>query len=176
MTSPKVHLQKTSGYKLPFADNFFDAVILFDVVEHLDEPEKSWAECRRVLKNGGYFYVEFPPFYSISGHHLYDLTKLPIHLFWPEEKIKNFIFRHQPVGFKTPQIIWDEYKSCNKMTINEFKKYYRQTGLEKVRERYIIKYPEIFEFNLPFLGWLNFLGRLRDFFVMGFEGLYKVQK
>jgi len=40
-----------------FADNLFDAVTLFDVVEHLPEPTRLLVEARRVLKPGGWLVI-----------------------------------------------------------------------------------------------------------------------
>ncbi|MDG0815769.1 bifunctional 2-polyprenyl-6-hydroxyphenol methylase/3-demethylubiquinol 3-O-methyltransferase UbiG [Bdellovibrio svalbardensis] len=41
------------AYHLPFAENSFDAVIVFDFLEHVSEPQLVIAEIARVLKPGG---------------------------------------------------------------------------------------------------------------------------
>jgi len=43
------------AYQLPFEDESFEAVLMFDLLEHLDEPLKSLGEVRRVLKQRGIF-------------------------------------------------------------------------------------------------------------------------
>lgn len=45
---------------LPYNDNYFDAVIICDVLEHLENPATALNEIRRVLKNGGIFYFAVP--------------------------------------------------------------------------------------------------------------------
>lgn len=42
-----------SGYKSPFKDNFFDYVILADVIEHVQKPDQMLEEVKRVIKSGG---------------------------------------------------------------------------------------------------------------------------
>jgi ubiquinone/menaquinone biosynthesis C-methylase UbiE len=49
-----------SGEDLPFHDGFFDAVTMFDVLEHLPDPEKSLRDVRRVLRRGGVFHLFLP--------------------------------------------------------------------------------------------------------------------
>ena len=39
--------------KLPFSDNYFDAVLLLDTIEHLQQPIRELLEIKRVLKPGG---------------------------------------------------------------------------------------------------------------------------
>lgn len=40
-------------YKIPFDDNFFDAILFLDAIEHLTQPVLALQELARVLKPGG---------------------------------------------------------------------------------------------------------------------------
>lgn len=68
---------------LPFADGTFDAVLLFDVIEHLEGPPAGLMEARRVSRVGASLMVTTPnsnsPFRRLLGarwHGLHDKTHL----------------------------------------------------------------------------------------------------
>lgn len=44
----------------PYTDNFFDAVLIYDVLEHVESVQESLSEIKRVLKNNGVFYAFVP--------------------------------------------------------------------------------------------------------------------
>ena len=46
--------------KLPFGDGEFDFVWMFDVLEHVDHPERVLREVARVLRPGGVFHIVLP--------------------------------------------------------------------------------------------------------------------
>lgn len=56
--------------RIPFSDASFDAVILFDVLEHLPEPEKALPEILRVLKPGGHLLMNTPFMYPLHDEPL----------------------------------------------------------------------------------------------------------
>ena len=51
----RVNFFLADAYNLPFRDKSFEAVLMFDFLEHLDDPLKSLAEVYRVLKPKGIF-------------------------------------------------------------------------------------------------------------------------
>lgn len=53
-------LAQADAVRLPFADNTFDAVVSFETIEHLPEPEKFLREVRRVLIPSGRLYISTP--------------------------------------------------------------------------------------------------------------------
>jgi ubiquinone/menaquinone biosynthesis C-methylase UbiE len=130
-------------------------------------PKKTIEECTRVLKPNGVLYVEFTPYYSITGHHLYDFSKLPIHIF-PKSVVKKIVYGKKISGFMDHDYFWNQFESLNKLRISQFQK--MTSDYEKIFERFIIKYPEVFEINLPFI---NAFGPLKDFFTLSFEGFYR---
>ena len=67
--SSGVKFSQGNVYKLPFRDKSFDAVLMFDLLEHLDDPPKSLLEIRRVLKPGGIFSGFIPTEGSIFSIH-----------------------------------------------------------------------------------------------------------
>jgi ubiquinone/menaquinone biosynthesis C-methylase UbiE len=165
-----IELFAVDDEKLPFKDNTFDAVFLFDVIEHIRRPDITIKECRRVLKPDGIIYIEFTPYYSITGHHLYDFAKWPIHIL-PRGWIKDIVYSKKIKGFLTADDYWQQFESLNKLRISRFQKMMRSFQL--LEERFIIKYPEVFELNVPLL---NVLGPFKDTFTMSFEGTYKNTK
>lgn len=55
-----VHYALSSENTVPFADNGFDTVLIFDVLEHVENPRAIVSEVRRVLRPGGIFYAFVP--------------------------------------------------------------------------------------------------------------------
>lgn len=73
--------------KLPFKDRSFEAVVAFDVIEHLESPGRAFSEINRVLKRGGVFHAAIPlEGYLFTLHGL--LLKLGIK---PKEKYAGHI-------------------------------------------------------------------------------------
>ncbi len=65
------------GETLPFAPGSVDAVLAFDVFEHVQDLAATLAECRRVLVPGGRLYTVFPGRYHPLEHHLNLATRMP---------------------------------------------------------------------------------------------------
>lgn len=74
---------KGVGERLPFEDRAFDLVTMVDVIEHVENAEKSLAECARVLAPGGVLYVQGPnrlsPKWLVSDPHyqMFGISVLP---------------------------------------------------------------------------------------------------
>jgi 2-polyprenyl-3-methyl-5-hydroxy-6-metoxy-1,4-benzoquinol methylase len=61
---PNVTVRQGSTYELPFEDRSFDAVVMADVIEHLDTPEQAVREMARVVAADGEVLVSTPQFRS----------------------------------------------------------------------------------------------------------------
>jgi SAM-dependent methyltransferase len=55
-----VEFRLATAERLPFADGELDFVWIFDVLEHVEDPEQVLSEVARVLKPGGGFHIVLP--------------------------------------------------------------------------------------------------------------------
>ena len=53
--------------KLPFDDETFELVCMWDVIEHLTDPNAALLECKRVLKPNGRMLINFPDIGTIQA-------------------------------------------------------------------------------------------------------------
>jgi SAM-dependent methyltransferase len=76
--NPYLHEAKVAdGERIPYGDAEFDVVLTDNVLEHLDEPVKVFAEVARVLKPGGYFLAKTPN----RWHYMPIIARLTPHAF-----------------------------------------------------------------------------------------------
>jgi SAM-dependent methyltransferase len=61
------NVQLDLNVSLPFRDGVFDCVVCVEGIEHLENPHQLVRECRRVLKDGGYFIVSTPNVMTIKS-------------------------------------------------------------------------------------------------------------
>ena len=57
---PDVRLTRGTIYALPFPDDYFDGVILSEILEHIEDDVAGLCEVRRVLKPGGVVAITVP--------------------------------------------------------------------------------------------------------------------
>ena len=130
-------------------------VICASLIEHLKKPEILLEEILRILKQSGFAYISFPPFYSINGGHNYA----PFHLFgeFIAVKLSKFfskIFKRRIFGEKI--IIPDCYESAFGnwglyiMTIRKMKKLIMDSNFKLFDQS--TKWLPIDFSRIPFLG------------------------
>lgn len=112
--------------KLPFKDEEFDIVYMFDVLEHIKVPLNAIREAQRVTKKGGYIFIEFSPYWAYpTGHHLYSLGfpkgLLPFQ-YIPKRITKKIIYNSKIDTKDTPELLFDQFDNLNKISIGQFRK------------------------------------------------------
>jgi len=144
------------GNAIPYPDDYFDVVVSWGSLEHIAGGyEQTLMEIRRVLKNGGLFFVHPGLYYGAMGNHLGEFFKDPfVHLKLPEAELKEAVLKSEPQRMDraghvaTPEEYWQWYTELNPIRVNEFEQELRDMGFEPwrvaLRTTDIIEYtPEI---------------------------------
>lgn len=104
-----------------FPDDHFDAVSMFDVLEHLTSPRPYVQEIHRILKPGGVLLIETPNVDGFFAQYIYrehaDLVKPRAHicLYGPRSAKRLLV----PAGFSTVRIMTFPY--CRRITLGYLK-------------------------------------------------------
>ena len=130
------------GEKLPFEDNSLDAILSYDVFEHVQNVQYALGECHRVLRRGGRLFVVFPGYFHPTEHHLALATRLPcIHyLFSGETLVRayNEILEErgeEAYWYKrsSPKMEpWERGNTINGTTLARFRRFIRDHDWEVV--------------------------------------------
>jgi ubiquinone/menaquinone biosynthesis C-methylase UbiE len=93
--------------QLPFEDGSFDTVLSCGVLEHVQDPDASLDEIRRLLRPGGTFFVtNLPNRYSYTERiarllGLYYHGKLPNDRVYTKQSVRDLLARH---GFEIDEL------------------------------------------------------------------------
>jgi ubiquinone/menaquinone biosynthesis C-methylase UbiE len=102
----KCQFIKMNAEEMLFKDELFDFVISINAFEHIGDPEKALYEIYRVLKKGGYAFIQFDPVYFCdTGSHMFDFVNEPWEHLVHEEK--EYLKMLRKAG--TPQDIIDDF-------------------------------------------------------------------
>ena len=94
--STKLHFSVQDMFRLPYAEESFDVVIVSNALHIVPQPEKALAEIRRVLKDGG---VLIAPTFTHAGNSFSGRAKaffmklagFPLHSKWTSEEYLRFL-------------------------------------------------------------------------------------
>ena len=89
----KIKLKLYDGKTFPFKDEAFDAVIFFDVLEHIPKPDLTVKEISRVLKKKGLIFIvvenKWFPLFILKGPHY----GLPFVILFPRKLREFFVVK-----------------------------------------------------------------------------------
>jgi SAM-dependent methyltransferase len=143
---PAVEYRVASVNGLPVADESIDAILCYDVFEHVSRPGVVLAECRRVLQPGGKMLIGTWGWYHPFAPHLWSTLAVPwAHVFFSERTMLRTCRRvyHSPwyvptlhdfdeAGRLKPDKYLEESISTdylNKYLINDFEAVFAKSGL-----------------------------------------------
>ena len=136
--------------RLQFDDGRFDFVFSYNAFEHFDEPEQVLQEAIRVVRPGGYLYLNFGPLYnSPMGLHAYRSIAIPyLQFLFPPELLANYVEAQElkPIDFdlvngwslENFNQLWDRYAHQLQRT-----KYNEKLDVSHLD--LIVKYPSCFK-------------------------------
>jgi len=132
------------GESLPFSDERFDAVLSFDVFEHVQDVAVTLAECHRVLRPGGKLCVVFPGYWHPREHHLGLVTRFPgIHyLFSGKTLVRAYDDILEERGNtaawyqrESPELQpWERGNTINGTTFSQFRRLIKNVNWKILRE------------------------------------------
>jgi len=88
-----IDIRQFDACLMPFADAFFDVIIIFEAIYYLPEIEKFINECKRVLRRGGTLLI------ATANKDLYDFTPSPYsNAYYGVVELSKLLERH---GFES---------------------------------------------------------------------------
>jgi ubiquinone/menaquinone biosynthesis C-methylase UbiE len=117
--------------QLLFRDRLFDFAFSLNAFEHIPNPSRALQEISRVLKPGGYIFLQFSPLYfSDVGHHLFVLTDTPwVHLLYERAEIKRMILD----SGKIPNEVDNILDSLNGYRVQQYLEIFQNANLDIVK-------------------------------------------
>lgn len=107
----------------------FDAIVSFEVLEHVGSPAAAFASMARLLKPGGIAYHDYNPFFSsIGGHSLCTLDFPWGHARLDPPDFERYLRELRPT--ETDEALRFYLESLNRMTIAELRAAVEAAGLE----------------------------------------------
>jgi SAM-dependent methyltransferase len=115
-----VQLLQMNVEQLAFAPNSFDMVFSYNSFEHFPNPEATLAEALRVVRPGGYIYLDFGPLYlSPKGAHQFHAITVPYcQCLFPESLLSSFAAKH---GLELTEFFW-----MNQWSISDFRQLWQK--------------------------------------------------
>lgn len=120
---------------IPFPDNSFDAIVSFDVLEHVRKVSQVLSECYRVLRRRGRAYLIFPPYFHPTENHLSLVTKTPcVHYLFSGKTLarahSEIVEQRKEHWYYRPPDLqpWERCHGVNGTGVNEFDKLVKQSG------------------------------------------------
>ncbi|MAH03306.1 hypothetical protein CMI39_00790 [Candidatus Pacearchaeota archaeon] len=141
------HLKEAPGEQIPYKDNYFDLVIINNVLDHTKDPEKVLSETYRVLKKDGILHLEIQIYQKI----FLLLTKIwgPLKKLFTREMF-NIHHPHMFLSYDVEKIISKKFIVINK----------EYEDIEKLKEERKKQ-----RFTLRFLALFKILGNINYRFV-----------
>jgi SAM-dependent methyltransferase len=177
-----IHYSVGSETKIAFADQYFDVIISFDVLEHVQKPDLIMAEFQRVLKKGGIAIVIFTPYYGMFSHHLNYVTLFPaLHwLFSPHdlvEAVNELLIEYPPFAAlhidqqPGPGVSYNGKRLClptlNGLTAREYKGIVASLNFEIITLKFtpiLSKFPILGTFGKMMNRILNYIPGFEEYF------------
>jgi len=145
--SNKTEFVYADSSNLPFKSEFFDVIIMNDVMEHFADPLKTLTEAERVLKKDGLICISFATWLSGSGSHLNDWIYIPWNNVFFSEKtlikvLKQLSLSEKYIAFQFPNINNTPLPTrledlgagnLNKITLRRFRKIVSKSGMKVMR-------------------------------------------
>lgn len=165
----KGDITKPSSYQ-SFNNIKYDVIVLRDVIEHVNGQLLALTNIANLLKEGGKFFISFPPKYSpYAGHQQVfksKFCKLPfLHL------LPNFLYRNYLSAFGITREGIDYFLMIKKirLSISFFLSLTKSIGFKTIKKHsYFIRPNYEFRFNLKRKrNHLSFIPILDELFTMG---------
>ena len=149
------------------ADKSYELIVSWSALEHIPNPRRVFEECLRILKPGGYLFLQFGPlYYSPWGYHHYSVLKCPyLHLLFPE----HLIHAHGKATKGEDFAGYLPWTNGQPLEAYDFMKeglpygyllYDYGSGYDYYSSHFITQYPEIFKskdvsFDSFFVDWIR---------------------
>lgn len=107
----------------------FDAIVSFEVLEHVGDPEAAFASMRRLLKPGGVGYHDYNPYFSLIGGHSLCTLDFP----WGHARLDHGDFERYLEEIRpdaAAQTLRFYAESLNRMTLTDLPVAVEAAGLE----------------------------------------------
>ena len=107
----------------------FDAIVSFEVLEHVQEPADAFAAMARLLRPGGVGYHDYNPFFSAKGGHSLCTLDFPWgHVRLDAADFERYLRELRPV--EVDQALRFYRESLNRMTIADLRATVASAGLD----------------------------------------------